>query len=33
MQTAIVYAALEQLVAITMPGAIVLLPYTYVPHG
>ena len=29
MQTAIVRAALQQLVAITMPGTIVPLPYTY----
>ena len=29
MQTAIVHAALDQLVAITMPGTIVPLPYIY----
>jgi D-proline reductase (dithiol) PrdB len=32
MQNAIVEAALQQLVAITMPGTIVSLPYTYGAH-
>ena len=32
MQTAIVQAALHHLVAITMPGTIVPLPYTYGAH-
>jgi hypothetical protein len=33
MQTAIVQAALQQLVAITMPGTVVPLPFTYTPHA